>query len=137
MSALKQYRAMIAEGYPDTNITVAALAAQAIRELTDESAALARETERAAREIENWKHLREENRRLREENAALHEKMGEALARADANADYSVYVVPGRQHLLKCMEDLKDDPSVRDGDRIRLAGAGDEYELRSGMWTPL
>ena len=84
-----------------------------------------REIERAARECEHWRHVSQENARLREQ-------LQEAYARADTQADYAVYVVPGARHLQSAMQDLHGE--ARDGDRIRLGDSSAEYVMRGGMW---
>jgi hypothetical protein len=76
----------------------------------------------------------EQLRKLRTENRELKEALAEAQARADAQGGYQVFIVPGERYVASAMEHLEHDASVRDGDRLRVAGTVKEWVYRSGTW---
>lgn len=81
--------------------------------------------------------LRAENGDLRHEIAHLRAEVDRLKRQLDANGEYAVYIVPGEKHLAQAFASMYSDSSVSDGDRVRVAGTGEEFVRRGGHWEKL
>jgi hypothetical protein len=66
------------------------------------------------------------------ENRDLKREVADLRAERDG---HQLFICPRAGQLAEVIAALALDPSVRDGDRIRCAGAGDLVR-RSGIWAP-